>query len=118
MITALSTTQLALGAAFTLAGTFKAFFYDRAKAAMPWAAQVPERLVRFIGAAELLGGLGLILPLATGVAPFVTSLAAAGLAITMVLAAAFHASRGELRAIPVNVALFAMAAFVSLGGVS
>jgi uncharacterized membrane protein YphA (DoxX/SURF4 family) len=118
MTTALWTTQISLGAAFTLAGIFKAFGYERAKTTMPWVGTVPEGLVRFIGVSELLGGLGLILPLATGVAPFITPLAAIGLAITMVLAAAFHARRGELYAIPVNVVLFAMAVFVSYGGSS
>jgi len=118
MTTALWMTQISLGAAFTLAGIFKAIGYERAKTTMPWVGAVPERLVRFIGVSELLGGLGLILPLATGVAPFITPLAALGLAATMLLAAAFHARRGELRAIPVNVVLFAMAAFVSHGGSS
>jgi len=116
MTTALLITQISLGAAFALAGTFKAFRYDRARATMPWVGAVPKGLVHFIGLSELLGGLGLILPAVTGVAPFITPMAAVGLGVTMLLAAAFHARRGELSAIPVNVVLGAMAAFVTYGG--
>ena len=116
MNNALWMTQISLGAAFTLAGSFKAFRYDRAQAAMPWVAAVPKGLVHFIGFAELLGGLGLIVPAVTGAPPLIASLAAIGLAITMILAAAFHAQRGERSAIPVNVVLAAMAVFVAFGG--
>ena len=49
----------------------------------------------FIGVCEIVGGLGLILPLALGIAPVLTPLAALGLAIIMVGAAAFHVQRKE-----------------------
>jgi hypothetical protein len=115
MTTALSTAQITLGTAFVLAGTFKAFRYDQARAKMTWVASVPKGLVTFVGLAELLGGLGMILPWVTGVAPFLAPAAGAGLMLTMVLAAGFHASRRELTAIPVNAVLGALAAFVSYG---
>jgi|SoiMethySBSTD1v2_1073268.scaffolds.fasta_scaffold25199_7 uncharacterized membrane protein len=118
MNTVLLMTQISLGAAFALAGTFKAFRYERARATMPWVGAVPKGLVQFIGLSELLGGLGLILPAATGVAPFISPIAAVALGVTMLLAAVFHARRGELSAIPVNVVLGAMAAFVTYGGSS
>lgn len=105
--------QIVLGAAFAGAGSFKAFGYARAKRKLPWVPDVPEALVRFIGLAELLGGLGLVLPRLTGVGGPLASLAGAGLAIVMALAASFHARRRELGIIPVNVALGLLAAFVS-----
>lgn len=52
-------------------------------------------LIRFIGIAELLGALGLILPAALRILPILTPLAALGLAIIMGLATALHASKGE-----------------------
>src|SRR4051812_10310055 len=113
MTTALWIAQISLGTAFVLAGSFKAFRYDRAKATMSWVRAVPAGLVRFIGLSELLGGLGLILPSLTGRAPFLTPLAGVGLAVVMVMAASFHARRRELRAIPVNVLLGALATLVS-----
>ena len=51
--------------------------------------------VKGIGAVEVLGALGLILPLATGIVTILTSLAAAGVAITMLLAVLVHARRKE-----------------------
>jgi hypothetical protein len=44
----------------------------------PWAADLPVALVRFIGAAELAAGLGLVLPAATRILPKLTPLAAIG----------------------------------------
>lgn len=113
MHTALWIAQISLGTTFIFAGALKALRYERARATIPWVPAVSPALVRFIGAAELLGGLGLILPSATGVAPFLTSLAAVGLALTMLLAAAFHARRRELRVVPVNVVLGALAVLVA-----
>ena len=45
---------------------------------------LPGWFLRFIGVAEVLGGLGLILPSLTGIRPGLTPLAAAGLVIIMI----------------------------------
>ena len=45
---------------------------------------LPGAFLRFIGVAEVLGGLGLVLPGLTGIRPGLTPLAAAGLVIIMV----------------------------------
>lgn len=45
---------------------------------------LPGPFIRFIGVAEVLGGLGLILPGLTGIRPGLTPLAAAGLIIIMI----------------------------------
>jgi uncharacterized membrane protein len=71
--------------------------------------------LKFIGAVEVLGGLGLILPAWTGIAPILTPVAATGLMIVMVLAATVHARRKELSMLPVNVVMFALAAVVAWG---
>ena len=85
-------------------------------AKLPWAADVPLPLVRFIGIAELLGAVGLVLPSVTRIRPGLTSLAAAGLLTVMVLALGFHATRGELaQAAPINLVLGGLAAFVAWG---
>jgi putative oxidoreductase len=80
-----------------------------------WPAAVPAALVRFIGVAEFLGGLGLILPAATRVKPMLTPLAGVGLAVAMLLAAGFHTSRGEFGALPMPLVLGGLAAFVVWG---
>jgi len=82
---------------------------------MPWVTSVPEALVRFIGAAELAGALGLILPSLTRIRPRLTVLAAIGLITVMILASAFHLSRGESSVVPMNLVLAALAAFVAWG---
>ena len=71
--------------------------------------------VRLIGALELLGALGLILPGLLGIAPALTPLAAVGLALIQVGAALTHIRRGEYPMIVINLALFAMAIFVAYG---
>lgn len=73
----------------------------------------PGAAIRLIGIAELAGAAGLVLPAVTGIAPVLTPLAATGLALTMTLAAIFHARRHEYAAIPLTVVLFVAAAFTA-----
>jgi putative oxidoreductase len=107
---------LLLGVAFIFAGFAKATqpLYALAER-MLWVPAVPNGLVRFIGISEFLGGLGLILPSLTRIKPWLTPLAAAGLATIMVLAALFHISRGEAPFIAPNIFLGSLAVFVAWG---
>jgi hypothetical protein len=89
--------------------------YEALGAQMAWVPDVPEPLVRFIGLAEVLGGLGLILPAATRILPWLTPLAGAGLALDMLLAALFHLMRGEPGNAVATVVLGLLAAFVAYG---
>ena len=107
--------QVLLAAAFIIAGVLKAFQYEKAKASLPWVKDVPRGLVTFIGVSELLGGLGLLLPAVTGILPWLTPLAAVGLAVTMILAGIFHATRGEMSGIITNVVILALTVFVAYG---
>jgi uncharacterized membrane protein YphA (DoxX/SURF4 family) len=107
--------QVLLAGLFLMAGVMKAFQYERAKASLPWVKDVPRGLVTFIGISELLGGLGLLLPAITGILPWLTPLAGAGLALIMILAIGFHASRREAPAIGFNAVLLVLAAFVAYG---
>ena len=81
----------------------------------PWAPTVPAAFVRFIGIAELAGALGVVLPAATRIKPILTPLAAVGLFTILVLAVAFHLSRGESYAIGIPAALTVLPAFVAWG---
>lgn len=106
--------QVLLAAAFAMAGFTKISQPIEAMVGMmPWAANVPLLLVRFIGVAEVLGALGLILPGLTKIQPRLTAYAAAGLALVMLLAIIFHLTRGEFGNIVPNVVLLALAAFVA-----
>lgn len=105
-----------LGAMFIMAGAMKAIQpVDALVESLPWVTSVPEGLVRFIGISELLGGIGLLLPAILRIKPSLTVWAALGLAIVMVLAAAFHGSRGEFSAIGMNILLISIAVFIAWG---
>src|SRR5258705_5722639 len=56
----------------------------------PLVAGVAAGAIKALGVAELLGVAGLVLPWATGIAPVLTPLAAIGLAVVLVGAAATH----------------------------
>ena len=74
---------------------------------------LPTRFLPVIWVAEILAAFGLLLPGVTGVLPWLTVLAAAGLAPIMVGAAILHASRREVPPTIVTVVLLALAVFVA-----
>jgi hypothetical protein len=81
---------------------------------MSWVNHLPAFLVRTIGALELAGAVGLILPAATRIKPKLTNLAALGLVATMAGAALTHLLIGEFMILP-NIILGALALFVAWG---
>ena len=58
-------------------------------------AELPAAEVTFIGVMEVLGAVGLVVPMATGILPWLTPLAAIGLAINVLMAAGFHLRADE-----------------------
>lgn len=113
---ALWAVQILLAGMFGMAGFMKSTvpIVELSKT-MAWAADVPMWLVRFIGISELSAAFGLILPAATRIKPVLTPLAASGLIVIMILASAFHLSRGEAQFVPMNLILGLLAAFVAWG---
>ena len=81
---------------------------------MPWTGVYPG-LVPFTGVVDLLGGVGMVLPMLTGVRPRLTVWAARGQIVLQLLATGFHLSRGEFMVVPMNLCLLALAAFVLWG---
>lgn len=77
---------------------------------MGWVDTVPMPVVRLIGAVEILGVLGLVLPPLTGVAPVLAVAAAVGFVVLQVLATGLHLSRGEAKLIGLNIVLILLAA--------
>jgi len=105
-----------LAAMYLMAGQMKTFQVAKTREQMPWAKDRSNGFIRFIGISELLGALGLILPLMTGILPWLTVLAAIGLSIIQVLALfTEHLPKKEFNYIPVNTILFVLSAFIAFG---
>ncbi len=101
---------------FIMAGVMKVTQpIEELAVSLPWVTSSPVSLIRFIGISELLGGLGLLIPGIFRFKPFLTIWAALGLAIIMVLAAIFHASKGEYSAIITNILIMGIALFIAWG---
>ena len=108
--------QIILGLFFLAAGSMHAFMsIQQATKIASWIGSAPPALVRFIGIAELAGGLGVLVPAATRIKPWLSPLAAVGLGLIMLLAMPVHIARGELDMLGRNVATLAIAVFVVWG---
>jgi uncharacterized membrane protein YphA (DoxX/SURF4 family) len=114
MIVAIWVLQVLLALAFLAAGLTKVSQpRQRLATSMGWVEDFSDNGVRTIGALEVLGAVGLLLPALTGVATVLVPLAAVGLAVLMVGAAATHRRRGELPMIGVNAVLLVLALVVA-----
>ena len=76
---------------------------------------LPGPLLRFIGVAEVLGGLGLILPGLLRIRPGLTPLAAAGLVIIMLGAIVLTLVAGLVAVALISLVVGLLAAFVAYG---
>ncbi len=105
------TIQIALAVAFGAAGVMK-LATPKAKLEtnphMGWMVGVPDAQVRLLATLELLGAFGLILPVVTGIAPFLVRVAATCLATLMGGAVATHAMRRESAVAPTVLAVLAI----------
>ena len=105
-----------LAALYLMAGGRKTFQTAQAKEKMEPMRNYSDGMVRFIGISEMLGALGLILPLVTGILPWLTVLAAIGLTIIQVLAIfTVHIPRKEFNGLPMNALLLTLSAFITFG---
>lgn len=105
-----------LAAMFLMAGGMKLAKSqgDLVQSGQGWAGDLPVGLVKFIGAAEVLGAIGLILPGVFDVATWLVPTAAIGLAVLMVGAALTHLRRKEYPNVAMNLLLLALAVFVAV----
>ncbi len=116
MNTALWIVQVLLALTFLGTGLMKLSLpIERLAERMSWVKDSPPQIVRLIGALELLGAVGVVLPALTGILPWLTPLAAVGLVLTMIGAMITHLRLNEPSHIPVNLVLLVLAAFVAYG---
>lgn len=105
--------QIILALLFVMAGILKMTQpIEKLKLRMTYVESLSPASTRVIGALELAGGLGLILPMLTNILPWLTPLAALGLVLTMIGGALLHVVRKEYALIGINVVLLGLAAFV------
>jgi uncharacterized membrane protein YphA (DoxX/SURF4 family) len=93
---ALWVVQVLLAAAFLVSGATK-LSQPKEKLVKKWAwvEDFPQGAVRTIGALEVLGAIGIVLPALSGLLPSLTPLAGLGLVLTMIGAALTHLRRAE-----------------------
>ncbi|WP_402842916.1 DoxX family protein [Microbacterium sp. GXS0129] len=115
MIIALWAVNALLTLAFLGAGVNKLVKSKDALVAsgMAWAKGFPPASLKAIGAAEVVGALGLILPLATGVAPILSPTAATCLAVIMLGAIVVHLRHRDALKVTLPSAVLAAFSIVS-----
>ena len=94
---------------FAAAGFLKAFRPIAEVRKMPWTNGFKDSTIRLIGFSELLGAVGLVAPLATGILVWLSAVAAACLSILMFGATATHARIKDPVAAAVTSAVLASA---------
>ena len=82
---------------------------------LPGPLPLPGPLVRFIGVAEVLGAIGLILPGLLRIRPGLTPLAAAGLVVIMIGATVITLAGGDVALALIPLVVGVLAAFVAYG---
>jgi len=81
---------------------------------MAWVEDFTESQVKGIGSLEILAAFGLIVPALLDLAPVLVAVAAVGVVLLMLGAAATHVRRGEGQMVPVNLAIAAIAVFIAV----
>jgi uncharacterized membrane protein YphA (DoxX/SURF4 family) len=116
MDTVLWIIQFLLAIIFLLTGVLKLIMpKEKAAERIGYVNDLSQNQLYAIGVLEIAAALGLVLPMALGILPVLTPLAAAGLVLTMIAAAGLHVRRQEWSMILVNLVLLAMAAYVVYG---
>ena len=107
-----------LAAVFLLAGTTKLIVPKKKLEAISgggWVEDFSAGFVKALGAVEILGAVGLILPALLDIAPVLVPLAALGLGLIMTGAATVEFRRQEFKHVLVNLTYLALIAFVAWG---
>ena len=105
-----------LAVSYLIAGGGKLFMPKKKYAATArWAEDFSAGSLRAIGALEVLGAVGLVLPAALGIAPVLVPLAALGLAMIMVGAVITRIRRHEFKHMVADLVYLALACFVAWG---
>jgi uncharacterized membrane protein YphA (DoxX/SURF4 family) len=103
--------QILLAAAFFAHGWM--FLFPPAAVVEQMNASLPRWFQLFLGVAEVLAAIGLMLPGITRIKPWLVPCAAAGIMIVLISATIFHLMRNEMSSAAITLALLLMANFVA-----
>lgn len=103
--------QVLLAAAFFAHGVL--FLNPPPEIAAQMDASLPRWFSLFLGVAEVLAAIGLILPGITRVMPWLVAWSALGIVIVMISATVWHLVRGEISSAGITLLLLMMATFVA-----
>jgi uncharacterized membrane protein YphA (DoxX/SURF4 family) len=81
---------------------------------MDWTEDFAEPQIKGIGTLEVLAAIGLIVPALLDIAPELVGVAAIGVVLLMLGAAATHLRRREGQTVPVNLVIAAIAVFIAI----
>ncbi len=112
---ALWVAQLVSGVFFIVIGALHFVLPEGLPPAMEWMYELSPTLHLVSATAEILGGLGLILPAVTRIMPQLVPLAALGLVLIMLGAIVFHVGRGEYQQLASNLVWLAVNGFIAWG---
>jgi uncharacterized membrane protein YphA (DoxX/SURF4 family) len=115
MNSALWIVQGLLAALFLFAGGTKLVLSLETLNSMSNQTPLPGLFLRFIGVAEVLGAIGLILPGLLRIRPILTPLAAAGLVLIMIGATALTLAGGDVAPALIPLVVGLLSAFVAYG---
>jgi len=108
-----------LTAVYLVAGSTKLFIPQKKLAATvqsaEWVMDFGASSLKAIGAFEILGAVGLILPAVLDIAPVLVPFAALGLVVVMAGAVIVRIRRHEFKYAPLDMIYLALAAFVVIG---
>lgn len=112
---ALWVAQLLAGLFFLFVGALHFMVPEGLPSTFEWMYELSDTLHYVSGIAEILGGLGLILPAVTRIQPQLVPLAASGLALVMLGAVIYHLGRGEAVNVVSNVLWIIVTGFIAYG---
>lgn len=107
--------QWVIAVAFVASGAMKVLQpVGKLTDSMAWVPTVKPSTVKLIGIAEVLGGLGLVLPSLMGIAPILAPIAAVALALVMMLAAIKHFQMNDAKGAVPSIVLFVLSVVVAV----
>jgi len=108
--------QIVLALGFLTTGILKVTqSREKLLTTMPFVEDFSQNVVRAIGWVEILGAIGIVLPQLTGILPWLTPLAAAGLVLLMIGATFTNVRRHERRQLANGLVLMLLAVVVLVG---